>query len=172
MRLDKLPEGDPESGDKLAVVETPKGSRNKYDYDPELRALRLAGVLPGGMVFPYDFGFFPSTKADDGDPVDVLILLDEPAVPGCVLPVRVIGAIEAEQRKEGGEWVQNNRILAVASHSHVHSRLQSIDEVNPATLDEIEAFFDQYNRLKNVEFRVTRRSGPKRAEELIDRDRL
>ena len=66
-RLSDLPEQDRETGDILAIVETPKGSRNKYDYDPELMTFRLAGVLPAGSVFPFDFGFIPSTKADDGD---------------------------------------------------------------------------------------------------------
>lgn len=171
MRLDKLPTRDPETGDYLAVVETPKGSRNKYDYDPALRALRLAAVLPAGMVFPFDFGFFPSTKADDGDPLDVLILMDESVAPGCIVSVRLIGALEAEQRKKGGEWLRNDRVLAVASHSHAHAGLGAIDDIEPATLDQIEAFFAQYNRLKGVEFRVSRRSGPKRAEKIVAREK-
>jgi inorganic pyrophosphatase len=171
MRLDKLPTVDPKTGDTLAVVETPKGSRNKYDYDPELRSIRLAAVLPVGMVFPFDFGFFPSTRADDGDPVDVLILMDESATPGCVLSVRVIGAIEAEQRKKDAAWVRNDRVLAVASHSHAHARVHSIEEFDPATLNQIEAFFTDYNRLKAVEFRVIRHAGPKQARKTIDRYR-
>src|ERR687888_2009595 len=77
------------------VIETPKGSRNKYAFDPELSVFELKKVLPAGMAFPYDFGFVPSTKADDGDPVDVL--MDEPAFPGCVLACRPIGVIEGEQ---------------------------------------------------------------------------
>lgn len=70
-RLDKLSYCDPESDALIAVIETPRGSRNKYDYDPDLKVFRLAAVLPQGTVFPYDFGFFPSTKAEDGDPLDV-----------------------------------------------------------------------------------------------------
>ena len=67
------------------IIETPKGSRNKYAFDPEQRVFQLKKVLPTGMAFPYDFGFIPSTKAEDGDPVDVLVLMDEPAFPGCAL---------------------------------------------------------------------------------------
>ncbi len=67
------------------VIETPKGSRNKFAFNTEARVFELKKVLPAGMAFPYDFGFVPSTKADDGDPVDVLVLMDEPAFPGCVL---------------------------------------------------------------------------------------
>src|SRR3954464_1041429 len=73
-----------EEGKWHVVIETPKGSHNKYKYEPELGAFTLAGVLPEGMAFPYDFGFFPSTKADDGDPFDVLLLMDSPAFCGCV----------------------------------------------------------------------------------------
>src|SRR5947209_380551 len=73
------------------VIETPKGSRNKFAFNEEERVFELKKVLPSGMVFPYDFGFLPSTKAEDGDPLDVLVLMDEPAFPGCVLACRVIG---------------------------------------------------------------------------------
>lgn len=79
------------------VIETPKGSRNKYAFDPEEKVFELKKVLPAGMDFPFDFGFVPSTKAADGDPVDVLVLMDEPAFTGCVLKCRIIGIIEGEQ---------------------------------------------------------------------------
>ena len=89
------------------VIETPKGSRNKYAFDPEEKVFELKKVLPAGMDFPYDFGFVPSTKADDGDPVDVLVLMDEPAFTGCVLICRIIGIIEGEQgdKKERKETI-------------------------------------------------------------------
>ena len=79
------------------VIETPKGSRNKFAFDPKQHVFELKKVLPAGMMFPYDFGFVPSTEADDGDPVDVLVLMDEPAFPGCVLTCRAVGVIEGEQ---------------------------------------------------------------------------
>ena len=83
------------------IIETPKGSRNKFAFDPEQEVFALAKVLPAGMVFPYDFGFIPSTKAEDGDPTDVLVLMDEPAFPGVLVKCRVIGVIEGEQGKIG-----------------------------------------------------------------------
>ncbi len=89
------------------VIETPKGSRNKFDYDPELGLFRLGGVLPLGAVFPFDFGFVPSTLGGDGDPLDVLTLMDEPAFTGCLVTVRLLGVIEAEQ-SEGGETTRND----------------------------------------------------------------
>src|SRR5882762_87013 len=79
------------------VIETPKGSRNKFAFDPDQHVFELKKVLPTGMAFPYDFGFVPSTEAEDGDPIDVLVLMDEPAFPGCVLKCRTIGVIEGEQ---------------------------------------------------------------------------
>src|SRR5487761_874070 len=94
------------------VIETPKGSRNKYAFNTEDRVFELKKVLPAGMTFPYDFGFVPSTKADDGDPVDVLVLMDEPAFPGCLLKCRLIGVIEGEQGKKK-ESERNDRIVAI-----------------------------------------------------------
>src|ERR1700690_2582890 len=79
------------------IIETPKGSRNKYAFDHEQRVFQLKKVLPAGMAFPYDFGFIPSTLAEDGDPTDVLVLMDEPAFPGVLLKCRVVGIIEGEQ---------------------------------------------------------------------------
>src|SRR6266853_2076065 len=83
------------------VIETPKGCQNKYKFDSNLRSFRLNRVLPDGMVYPYDFGFVPSSLADDGDPADVLLLMDAPAFPGCVVESRLIGVIEGEQDENG-----------------------------------------------------------------------
>jgi inorganic pyrophosphatase len=88
--LSRLPFLDASSGDITAVIETPKGSPNKFDYDDGVAAFRLAGVMPEGTTFPYDFGFVPSTLAEDGDPLDVLVFLDSPVVVGCVLTIRLI----------------------------------------------------------------------------------
>ena len=77
------------------IVETPRGHRNKYHYDADLDAFRLKKVLAAGFAFPYDFGFIPGTKASDGDPLDVLLLMDEPAYPGCIVEARLVGVLEA-----------------------------------------------------------------------------
>src|ERR1700753_3284058 len=79
------------------IIETPAGSRNKFAYDPDQGIFALKKVLPAGMVFPYDFGFLPQTMAPDGDPIDVLLLMDEPAFPGCAVKSRLIGQIQGEQ---------------------------------------------------------------------------
>jgi inorganic pyrophosphatase len=98
----------------IHVIETPKGSRNKYNYDPDCDCLQLSTVLPEGMVFPHDFGFIPSTLGDDGDPLDILILMEASVVPGCVVRTRVIGGIEARQKEKGERWTKNDRLIAVA----------------------------------------------------------
>src|SRR5437762_5276865 len=96
-----------------AIIETPKGSRNKFDYDPDSNLFMLGGLLPEGMMFPFDFGFVPSTLAQDGDPVDIMVLMDTPAHVGCLIEVRIIGVIEAKQI-EDGTTERNDRLLGVA----------------------------------------------------------
>src|ERR1700726_2551026 len=130
-----------------AIIETPKGRRNKFDYDPKFGMLKLGGLLPEGRAFPFDFGFIPSTLGEDGDPLDVMVLMDEPAHVGCLLDVRVIGVIEADQT-EGGKTVSNALLLAVAIHSYAHGNVDNIDEVSGSLVDQIEAFFVTYNSLR------------------------
>ena len=137
--LSRLPTTDPNTGDLLAVIETPKDSPNKYDYDDTCAAFRLAEVMPKGSYFPYDFGFIPSTVGDDGDPLDVLVFMDDSAPVGCVLTIRLIGAIEAKQQEKGAGWERNDRLLAVATHAHTHAHIEELDDLRPHLLDEIEA---------------------------------
>src|ERR687884_131195 len=110
--LDRLEPFDPESGDLTLVVETPKGGRNKYKYDEKAGLFRLPKVLPPGSIFPFDFGFVPGTRGEDGDPLDVLVLMDEPAFTGCVVACRLIGVIEAEQSTRDGQMERNDRLIA------------------------------------------------------------
>src|SRR5882757_1766255 len=145
-----------------AIIETPKGSRNKFDYDPESDLFMLAGLLPEGMMFPFDFGFIPSTLGEDGDPLDILVLMDAPAHVGCLIEVRIIGIIEAEQT-EDGKTESNDRLLGVAIHSYDHQDLESISDVNKAVLDQLEAFFISYNKQRGKKFKVTGTGGPKKA---------
>lgn len=167
--MSRLPTQDPETGELNAVIETPKGSRNKYNYDEGCGRFRLAGVMPEGTSFPYDFGFIPSTRGDDGDPLDVLILLDTPAIVGCVLTIRLIGAIEAKQREKNGDWIRNDRLLAVATHAHTHQDIKALSDLRPRMLDEIEAFFIHYNELNGKQFKPIDRAGPNKARKLLDR---
>src|ERR1700731_1148488 len=144
---------DPKTGELRVVIETPKGSRNKYDYDPECDCLDLATVLPEGMSFPYDFGFVPSTLGEDGDPLDILILMDAPVVPGCVIRARAVGAIEAKQKAKGETWQRNDRLIAVATHAQTHEKVKSLADLRPHLVEEIKAFFVEYNRLRGRKFK-------------------
>ena len=153
--------------DLNVVIETPKGSRNKIDYDPELGVFELAGVLPEGSVFPYDFGFVPCTLGEDGDPLDVLVFLDEPVSTGCLVGVRLIGVIEAEQTEQDGQTTRNDRLLAVATHAHTHCNVKALEDLRPKMVEEIEHFFRSYNETKGKVFRPTSRGGPERAIELV-----
>lgn len=149
------------------VVETPKGGRNKVAFDPELGVFKLKGVLPEGHSFPYDFGFVPSTKAEDGDPLDVLLLLDAPTFSGCVVEARLIGALEVEQQEKDGRTVRNDRLLAVAADSREHQSIHTLADLSSDMLHEIEHFFISYNEAKGQELRILRRVGPERAHALL-----
>lgn len=150
------------------VVETPKGCRNKYKFDPALRSFKLNRVLPDGMLFPFDFGFVPSTMAEDGDPLDVLLLMDTSAFPGCVVDSRLIGVVEGEQTEEG-KTKRNDRLLAVSTHSHQHSDLKNISDMNPKVLKELGEFFVNYHRQDAIKFKVLGAKGPKEAARLLER---
>jgi len=144
------------------IIETPKGSRNKFAFEPEEHVFALKKVLPAGMTFPYDFGFVPSTKADDGDPVDVLVLMDEPAFPGCVVYAKPIGIIEGEQGKDD-ETERNDRIIAVEVANHNWSHVRHIDDLGKKFLEELEEFFVNYHKLSGKDYRILNVHGPNRA---------
>ena len=149
-----------------AIIETPKNRRNKFDYDPESNLFCLGGLLPEGMAFPFDFGFVPSTIGEDGDPLDVMVLMDEPAHVGCLLDVRIVGVIQAEQSQDG-KTEENDRLLAVSIHSYAHEHIISIDDVSASLLNQVEAFFVSYNQQRGKKFKIKKRAGPKRALAVI-----
>jgi inorganic pyrophosphatase len=149
------------------VIETPKDSRNKYDFDSEEKVFRLKKVLPAGMTFPYDFGFVPRTLADDGDPVDVLVLMDEPAFPGCVLKCRLVGIIEGEQG-DGKDKERNDRVVAVEKDNHSFVDIDHIDDLGKEFVHELEEFFVNYHKLSGKEYRVIDVKGPKQARKRIE----
>jgi inorganic pyrophosphatase len=158
------------NADLTVIIETPKGSRNKYAYDPEERIFALRKVLPAGMAFPYDFGFVPSTLADDGDPLDVLVLMDEPAFAGCKLTCRLIGVIEGEQGdKKNPE--RNDRVVAVESGNHSYAHVKRIDDLGKGFEREIEEFFVNYHRLIGKRYRILALKGPTAARRCVDKAR-
>lgn len=155
-----------EKGFIRVIIETPKGSRNKFAFNPDDHIFELRKVLPAGMAFPYDFGFVPSTKADDGDPVDVLVLMDEPAFPGCALSCRPIGVIQGEQR-EDGDWTRNDRIVAIEQGAHSWADIETVDDLGKLFRKELEQFFVDYHRLTGAKYRVLAFKGPQQAWQLV-----
>src|SRR5437763_8042605 len=136
-----------------AIIETPKGCRNKFNYDADSNLFMLGGLLPEGMMFPFDFGFIPSTLGEDGDPLDILVLMDAPAHVGCLIEVRIIGIINAEQT-EKGKSEANDRLLGVSVHSYDHQDLHTITDVSKTLLDQVEEFFVSYNKQRGKKFKI------------------
>jgi len=152
------------------VIETPKGSRNKFAFDAKEHIFELKKVLPAGMAFPYDFGFVPSTEADDGDPIDVLVLMDEPAFPGCVLTCRPIGVIEGEQL-DNKKKTRNDRIVAIEQDAHSWADIKVMDDLGKEFCRELEEFFVNYHKLSGKKYRVLGVRNADQARKLVKNGR-
>nr|CAA9282557.1 Inorganic pyrophosphatase [uncultured Armatimonadetes bacterium] len=168
MDLTRLAAFDSESDTLNVIIDTPKGNRNKFEYDEKRGLFRLGGVLPAGAVFPFDFGFVPSTRGGDGDPLDVLVLMDEPAFVGCLVPARLIGVIVAEQTERDGQTMRNDRLIAVADNARDQKDIVSLENLNNNLVDEIEHFFVSYNTVKGKAFKPEGRFGPEHARRIVE----
>jgi len=135
------------------IIETPKGSRNKFAYDEKQNIFTVKKVLPAGMSFPYDFGFLPRTQAPDGDPIDVLLLMDEPAFPGIAVRARLIGIIEGEQ-VDGKKKTRNDRLLAVAEMNHEYAYIKKLGDLPKQFVHELEEFFVNYHNLEGKRYKL------------------
>jgi inorganic pyrophosphatase len=164
----KLKPIDKQDGTLQVIIETPAGSRNKFSFDPDQEIFSLKKVLPAGMVFPYDFGFLPRTLADDGDPIDVLLLMDEPAYPGCLVSSRLIGVIRGEQI-EGKKRIRNDRLVAVAEANHFYANVQKLEDLPKRFVKELEDFFVNYHRLEGKQYKLLGCEGAGEAFRLIKR---
>ncbi len=164
-----------DDGRLQAVIEAPRGSANKLKFDPRRGVFKLHKVLPLGCVFPFDFGFVPGTLGADGDPVDILLLMDEPAPTGVVVTCRLVGVIEAVQRKSkdtrSARGVRNDRLLAVAQPSHRYANVRALRDIGDDVLTEVERFFVFYNEQKGMRFTPTGRAGVAAARRLVDEGR-
>jgi len=150
------------------VIETPKGSAQKYDYDPESHFFRMSKILPSGMVFPYDFGFIPKTKGEDGDPLDVIVISEFNSFPGIMIKCRIIGGIKAEQsEKKRKKVIRNDRFLAVPKCSNIFEKVESMHDLPDRIMDQLEEFFADYNKLEGKKFKALEKMGPKEAQRLI-----
>jgi inorganic pyrophosphatase len=154
-----------------AVIETPQGSRNKLKFDHELGAFRITQSLPAGMSFPFDFGYIPGTHAEDGDPIDVLVLMDGPGYPGVHVDVRLLGVIEAEATEEDGRTVRNDRLIAIAEGTHERGDLHDLADLDAGLAKEIRGWFEAEHRLLNKEFRVIGEGDSRAAVRLLEQTR-
>lgn len=167
--LSRLEAFNPDTGLANVVIDTPRGSRAKYKYDEKQGLFGVGKLLPLGTSFPYNFGFVPSTRGQDGDAVDLLVLLDEPLVLGCLAPVHVVGAIQAEQAERGQSPIRNDRLLGVVQTRYNPPQFQSIEDLPTHLLEDIEQFFVSYNRSEGREFRPVGRLRSAQAMELLKR---
>ncbi len=166
--FDKLTPFDEESEELNVIIDTPKDSRNKYKYDEKLGLFKLSGVLTVGHFFPFDFGFIPQTLGGDGDALDVLVLMDEPAFVGCLVRSRLVGVIEAEQTERDGKTERNDRLIGVAADSIIHADIKTINDLNKTLVDQIEHFFISYNEAKGKKFKSLGRFGARKAKMLVE----
>jgi inorganic pyrophosphatase len=157
---------DPDSGLVQVIIDTPKGSRNKYKYDEKQCLYRLSKVLPLGSTFPYDFGYIPGTRAEDGDALDVLVVGEEPLFPGCLVTVHLIGVLQAEQT-EGGKTFRNDRLVGGIETAVNPPEVQALDDLGEQRLAELEHFFMAYNQAEGRQFKPLGRYGPDAAERLV-----
>lgn len=169
LRFDHLPSL--ASDDTLTVVvETPRGSRHKLAFDHEIGLFRLKKILPVGLAFPFDFGFVPNTKAEDGDPLDVLLLLDDSTPPGTVVQARVLGAVEIEHRRESDHTRErNDRLIATSPLSRQFGASRSLNDLPIEVVADLERFFVAYSAGLGRDVRVLGRVGPDAALGLVRR---
>jgi inorganic pyrophosphatase len=137
----------PKPGIINVLIEIPGGSKNKYEFDKELNAFALDRVLSSSVKYPYDYGFIPNTLADDGDPLDGMVMMDEPTFPGCIIAARPIGFLEMI---DGGD--RDEKILCVPAKDPRYANVNSLKDVPHHRLEEIAEFFRTY---KNLEKKVT-----------------
>jgi inorganic pyrophosphatase len=163
----ELPAFDPETGNLNVIIETPKGVRNKYKFEPEKGLFELDKALPLGMMFPFDFGFVPSTKGEDGDPLDALVLLEESVFCGCLVPTRLIGVIEAQQIQKGKSF-RNDRLIGVFEKQQLYAGVKDLKDLDDDLLEKLEHFFISYNEAQGRKFKPLRRSGAQAAKKLVE----
>ena len=149
------------------VIESPKGSALKYDYEPELKRFKLNKILPAGLVFPFDFGFIPDTKGEDGDPLDVMVISEIAGFPGCLMDCRIIGGLKVNQTERDGNTVRNDRFFAVPDVSNLFADVRSIHHLPEAIINQIESFFKNYNDQAGKKLEITGRIDAEEAYQMI-----
>jgi inorganic pyrophosphatase len=145
------------------IVEIPKNSTNKYEYDPKRGTFRLDRALHGPLHYPGDYGFIPGTLGEDGDPLDILTLVDEPTYPGMLIEARPVGILEMSD-----EGNRDAKIFAVTDRNPRFDQIQDIRQVSRYTLREIEYFFSLYKELEGKRITIGGWRGLTRAHAEIE----
>src|SRR5262249_34475465 len=156
----------PEDGDVRVLIETPRGSRAKFSYDPEFQTFTLSKSLLAGLTYPHDWGFVPSTKAEDGDPLDIMVIHDAATLPGLVLTCRVIGILQIEQKSKK-KTERNDRLFAVPRRSHSERALKDVADLTKPIREELEKFFIATDELEDKKLDIIGWKGPKAALQAI-----
>ncbi|HVW91056.1 MAG TPA: inorganic diphosphatase [Devosia sp.] len=141
--LAQLPARDGDAAN--VIVETSRGSGFKLKYDEQAGLFLLHRVLAAGLIFPFDFGFIPSTRGEDGDPIDALLAINLSMPVGTLVKCRLVGVIEASQREQDGRTVRNDRLLAVPADIPIYDSIRDIGDLDAMLLGQVEAFFVAYN---------------------------
>jgi len=150
-----------------AMVESPKGFNQKFEYEPKERRFRLSKILPAGLVFPFDFGMIPGTKGEDGDPLDVIIVSENTTFPGCMIDCRIIGAFQAEQTERDGTTMRNDRFIGIPVVSQLFPDINELAGLPESILNQLEHFFKNYNEQAGKQFKVTARLSASQAVEFL-----
>ena len=159
--------GDPEI--VPVVIETPRGSRNKYKLDEKSGRFKLSKIMPEGMVFPFDFGFFPGTRAEDGDPLDVLVLCEEPTFPGCQIDCRLARVLLTRQVDKGDtRSKRNDRLVGIAQASVLFADVRELADLPSVLLQQVEDFFVNYQKVRDVKVTPLGRKGPETAKRILE----
>jgi inorganic pyrophosphatase len=144
------------------VVEIPKGSHHKFEYDEKMDVIKLDRVLHSPVYYPTDYGFIPQTRSEDGDHLDALVLISEPVFPGCVVPVRTVGVMYMIDQKEKDE-----KIIAVATGDPLLGHIHDIEDVDDFFKKEVHEFFKIYKALENKKVDVHNWHGKDLAHSII-----
>ena len=148
------------------IIETPRGSREKYKYDESLHLFRLHKTLPAGLSFPFDFGFIPDTKGEDGDPLDAMVISEFNSFTGCVMDCRIIGCLKVAQSKNE-QTIRNDRYLAIPEQTIVFENVLSIEDLPPTLLMDIESFLTTYMELSGKDLFQLGKLNAKESMELL-----
>lgn len=162
MSFEDIPIGEKSPEIVDVVIEIPKGSHNKYEYDEKLNIIRLDRVLHSSVFYPTDYGFIPQTRSDDGDHLDVLLIISDSVFPGCVVSARPVGVLYMEDQKEKDE-----KIIAVADKDPLLTHIKDIEDVDDFFKKEIHNFFEVYKQLESKKVEVHNWRGKESAHNVI-----